>query len=46
LQSHRINSLAELRQIEIVFASIGTPDVQAPMTLACESLWVLARLTM
>ena len=35
LQSHRINTLVELRRIEKAFAVLGSPDVNEPMTAAC-----------
>ncbi|KAJ4297560.1 hypothetical protein N0V90_005452 [Kalmusia sp. IMI 367209] len=34
LNSHRINTLGELRRIEKTFARIGSSDVAAPMTAA------------
>jgi hypothetical protein len=35
LQNHTVNTLAELRRIERVFATMGTSDVTEPMTTAC-----------
>jgi ferritin-like metal-binding protein YciE len=35
LQSHQVNTVAELRRIEKVFAQLGSSDVAAPMTAAC-----------
>lgn len=37
LNTHRINTLSELRRTEKAFAKLGSPDVAAPMTAACES---------
>lgn len=34
LQSHRVNTLVELRRIEKAFAILGSPDVTEPMTAA------------
>ncbi|KAF2839787.1 hypothetical protein M501DRAFT_1030978 [Patellaria atrata CBS 101060] len=34
LNSHRVNTLVELRRIEKIFASLGSPDVTGPMTAA------------
>ncbi|KAF2017410.1 hypothetical protein BU24DRAFT_440390 [Aaosphaeria arxii CBS 175.79] len=34
LQSHRVNTLIELRRIEKAFARLGSPDVTEPMTTA------------
>ena len=36
LQSHRVNTLVELRRIEKAFAILGSPDVTEPMTAACK----------
>jgi len=35
LNTHQVNTLAELRRIEKAFAYLGSPDVSAPMTAAC-----------
>jgi hypothetical protein len=37
LRNHSVNTLAELRRIEKIFATMGTSDVTEPMTTACES---------
>jgi hypothetical protein len=37
LNTHRINTLSELRRIEKAFAKLGSSDVAAPMTAACGS---------
>jgi hypothetical protein len=34
LETHRVNTLAELRRIERTLAAIGTPEVTGPMTRA------------
>ncbi|KAF1989210.1 hypothetical protein K402DRAFT_461601 [Aulographum hederae CBS 113979] len=34
LRRNQINTIADLRRIESMFAAIGTPDVTEPMTLA------------
>ncbi|KAF1997729.1 hypothetical protein P154DRAFT_496490 [Amniculicola lignicola CBS 123094] len=34
LRSHHINTLVELRRVEKVFATLGSPDVTEPMTAA------------
>ena len=36
LNSHRINTVGELRRIEKAFAELGSPDVAAPITAACK----------
>lgn len=35
LNEHRINTIAELRRVERVFATLGSPDITQPMTAAC-----------
>jgi hypothetical protein len=35
LRNHSVNTLAELRRIERIFAAMGTSDVTEPMTTAC-----------
>ena len=35
LNEHRINTLSELRRVERIFASLGSPDLNQPMTAAC-----------
>jgi hypothetical protein len=37
LNEHRINTLSELRRVERIFASLGSPDLNQPMTAACMS---------
>lgn len=38
LNEHRINTIAELRRVERVFATLGSSDITQPMTAACKSL--------
>ncbi len=35
LRTHRIRTLTELRRVERIFASLGSPDLTEPMTSAC-----------
>jgi len=35
LNEHRINTVGELRRVERIFATLGSPDVTQPMTAAC-----------
>ena len=35
LRNHSVNTLAELRRIERIFATMGTSDLTEPMTTAC-----------
>jgi hypothetical protein len=42
LETHRINTLQDLRRIERMFAEIATPNVTGPMTSACSSLITLS----
>lgn len=41
LRNHSVNTLAELRRIERIFATMGTSDVTEPMTTACMRAHVL-----
>ena len=41
LNTHRINTLIELRRIERIFAVIGTAQVAVPMTNACMPVTLL-----
>ena len=36
LNSHRMNTVVELRRIEKAFAELGSSDVAAPITAACK----------
>ena len=35
LNEHRINTIGELRRVERIFATLGSPDLTQPMTAAC-----------
>jgi hypothetical protein len=35
LRTHRVNTLVELRRVEKAFATIGSADLNEPMTSAC-----------
>jgi hypothetical protein len=37
LNEHRINTLAELRRVERIFATLGSSDLTQPMTSACKT---------
>ena len=37
LNEHRINTIGELRRVERIFASLGSPDLTQPMTSACKN---------
>jgi hypothetical protein len=36
LRTRRINTLVELRRVEKAFATLGSSDLNEPMTSACE----------
>ena len=38
LNERRVNTIGELRRIERIFATLGSPDLTQPMTSACEIL--------
>lgn len=38
LNQHRINTIGELRRVERIFATLGSPDLTQPMTAACWSI--------
>ncbi|KAK4898491.1 hypothetical protein LTR27_004088 [Elasticomyces elasticus] len=38
LNEHRINTIGELRRVERIFATLGSPDLTQPMTAACMEL--------
>lgn len=35
LNEHRINTVGELRRVECILATLGSPDLTQPMTAAC-----------
>jgi len=35
LNEHRMNTIGELRRVERIFATLGSPDLTQPMTAAC-----------